>query len=262
MYHLTGVTTCCRSGRDGDGVRVLDEVGFFVEDGGALVVRGPAGPGMSTLLRILGGLERPSRGSVVLNGTDLAVVTECRLARIRAEAIGTVAGGGGAGAAPSVPAGLSPGLTARQNVAGALVPLRLRPADRRELAGEALAEVGLGDRSEAYPGELDEGARRRVALARALVKRPAVLLADRPTDGLAGDARAGMAELFARLWSERRVSCIVATEDEALVRRAPRLVTLSQGRVTAAPRRRRQPATAAGGPDAGAVEGRDDHGEV
>ncbi|MFF8311572.1 ATP-binding cassette domain-containing protein [Streptomyces lydicus] len=260
MYHLTGVTTCCRSGRDGGVVRVLDEVGFFVEDGGALVVRGPAGPGMSTLLRILGGLERPTRGSVVLNGTDLAVVTECRLARIRAEAIGTVVGSG-AGAARSAPAGLSPGLTARQNVAGALIPLRLRPADRRELAGEALAEVGLGDRFEAYPGELDEGARRRVALARALVKRPAVLLADRPTDGLTGDARSGMAELFVRLWSERRVSCIVATEDEALVRPAPRLVTLSQGRVTAAARQRRQPATAGGGPDARAVEGRDDHGE-
>ncbi|MFH8681934.1 ATP-binding cassette domain-containing protein [Streptomyces lydicus] len=262
MYHLTGVTTCCRSGRDGGVVRVLDEVGLFVEDGGALVVRGPAGPGMSTLLRILGGLERPTRGSVVLNGTDLAVVTECRLARIRAEAIGTVAGGGRAGTAPPVPAGLSPGLTARQNVAGALTPLRLRPADRRELAGEALAEVGLGDRFEAYPAELDEGARRRVALARALVKRPAVLLADRPTDGLDEDARAGMVELFARLWSERRVSCIVATEDEALVRPAPRLVTLSRGRLTAAVRRRRQPATAAGGPEAGTVEGRDDHGEV
>ncbi|REK91766.1 ATP-binding cassette domain-containing protein [Streptomyces inhibens] len=224
MYHLTGVTKCYRSGRqEEDVVRALDGVGLYVEDGGGLAVQGPAGAGKSTLLRILGGLERPTRGSVELDGTDLATVTECRLARIRAESIGTVLGEDE----------LAPGLTARQNVAGALVPLRLRPADCWELAGEALAEVGLSDQQGLFPRELDEGARRRVALARALVKRPTVLLADQPTAGLDADAREGVADLFARLWSERRLSCIVATEDEALARRAPRRATLSAGRVTA-----------------------------
>ncbi|MFF4607234.1 ABC transporter ATP-binding protein [Streptomyces sp. NPDC001339] len=254
MYHLTGVTKYYRNGRDRDVVRALDGVGLYVEEGGGLVVRGPAGSGTSTLLRVLGGLERPSGGTVVLNGTDLATVTECRLSRIRAESIGMVHGGGRPGRA-GLPgyAALWPGLTAQQNVASVLVPLRLRPADCRELAATALADVGLGHRLERLPGELDAGERRRVALARALVKRPAVLLADRPTAGLTAAARAEIIELFERLWGERRLSCVVATEDEALVRRAPRLATLSAGRITSVVRqvRRERPfgtPTAAAGP--------------
>ncbi|MFI9051526.1 ABC transporter ATP-binding protein [Streptomyces sp. NPDC053427] len=232
MYHLTGVTKCYRSG--GGVVRALDGIGLCVEDGGALVVQGAAGSGKSTLLRILGGLERPTRGSVELDGTDLATLTECRLARIRTESIGTVPSGGG----------LTPGFTARQNVAGALLPLRLRPADRWELAGEALREVGMDKQLDVAAEELAAGARQRVALARALVKRPTVLLADRPTAGLDAAARAEIAELFVRVWGERRLTCVVATEDAALVGRAPRLATLSEGRVAAMAR---YPSAAAGG---------------
>ncbi|MFE0192881.1 ABC transporter ATP-binding protein [Streptomyces sp. NPDC059008] len=251
MYHLTGVTKCYRSARDGEVVRALDGVGLFVEDGDGLVVRGPAGAGKSTLLRILGGLERPTRGSVVLNGTDLAMVTECRLARIRAESVGTVLGTGG---------DLPPGLTVRQSVAGALVPLGLRPADCRELADQALAEVGItGEQLTWLTQELDAGSQRLVALARALVKRPSVLLADQPTAGLPAGARAGVVAVFARLWSERRLSCVVATEDEALARHAPRLATLSRGRVTALERRRGAgPAVPSGRPATRPVQGRHD----
>ncbi|MGW9430199.1 ATP-binding cassette domain-containing protein [Streptomyces decoyicus] len=223
MYHLSGLTKCYPDGREGAVVRALDEVELFVEEGGALVVQGAAGAGKSTLLRILGGLERPTRGRVELDGTDLATAAESRLARIRAESIGWVSG-------DALP---DPGLTVRQSVAGALVPLRLHPADCWELAGEALEDVGMGGQLDLLSGGLDAGARRRVALARALVKRPTVLLADEPTAGLAADARDAMTDFFARLWSERRLSCIVATEDEDLVRRAPRLATLSRGRVTA-----------------------------
>ncbi|GAU65691.1 putative ABC transporter ATP-binding protein [Streptomyces sp. NBRC 110611] len=251
MYHLTGVTKDYRKGRDGGVVRVLDGVGLHVEDGGGLVVQGPAGSGTSALLRILGGLERPSGGSVVLNGTDLATVTECRLARIRVESIGMVHGGGPTGHA-GLPgyAALWPGLTAQQNVASVLVSLRLRPDDCRELAAAALEEVGLGHRLGRLPGELDAGERRRVALARALVKRPAVLLADRPTAGLTAAARAQIIELFERLWGERRLSCVVATEDAALARRAPRLATLAAGRITSVVRQARPfgTPTAAPGP--------------
>ncbi|MFJ9412640.1 ABC transporter ATP-binding protein [Streptomyces sp. NPDC101227] len=221
MYHLTGVTKCYRSG--GDAVQALDGVALYVEDGGALVVQGAAGAGKSTLLRILGGLERPTRGSVELDGTDLATLTECRLARLRTESIGMVPSGGG----------LAPGFTARQNVAGALLPLRLRPADRWELAGEALREVGMAEQQDALAGELAAGGRQRVALARALVKRPTVLLADQPTAGLDAAARAEVAELFVRVWGERRLTCVVVTEDAALAGRAPRLATLAGGRVAA-----------------------------
>nr|WP_205379234.1 ATP-binding cassette domain-containing protein [Streptomyces sp. SID7805] len=225
VYHLTGVTKCYRRGSEL--VRALDGIGLYVEDGGTLVVRGPADSGKSTLLRILGGLERPTHGSVELDGTDLATLTESRLSRIRAESIGLVPRRGD----------LTPGLTARQNVASALVPLRLRPADRWELAGEALEEVGAGGRLDRIPAELDEVMRRRVALARALVKRPTVLLADQPTAGLDGPgARDGFADLLERLWWQGRFTWIVVTEDDALARRAPRLATMSRGTLTAAPR--------------------------
>ncbi|QHC24489.1 ATP-binding cassette domain-containing protein [Streptomyces sp. GS7] len=224
MYHLTGVTKCYRDG--GDVVRALDGIGLYVEDGGTLVLQGPPGGGRSTLLRILAGLERPTHGSVELDGTDLATVTESRLARIRTESIGLLG--------PGPDAGLVTGLTARQNVSSALVPLRLHPADRWELAGDALDEVGLSGHMDFLPGELDAQARRRAALARALVKRPTALLADRPTAGLPAAARAEFTELLARLWSERRLTCVIATEDDALARRAPRRVTLARGTVTTA----------------------------
>ncbi|MFC9239967.1 ATP-binding cassette domain-containing protein [Streptomyces decoyicus] len=189
MYHLSGLTKCYPDGREGAVVRALDEVELYVEEGGALVVQGPAGAGKSTLLRILGGLERPTRGRVELDGTDLATAAESRLARIRAESIGWVSG-------DALP---DPGLTVRQSVAGALVPLRLHPADCWELAGEALEDVGMGGQLDLPSGGLDVGARRRVALARALVKRPTVLLADEPTAGLTAGAREAMTDFFERL---------------------------------------------------------------
>ncbi|MFJ5673729.1 ATP-binding cassette domain-containing protein [Streptomyces sp. NPDC093097] len=224
MYHLTGVTKHYRHG--GELVRALDGVGLHVPDGGALAVQGPPGAGTSTLLRILGGLERPTRGSVLLDGTDLATVTASRLGRIRAESIGLL--GRGVGDRPESVAGL----TVRQEVAAALAPLGLRPADRWELAGEALAEVGLTGRDALLPGRLDPYARRRAALARALVKRPAVLLADRPTEGLPPSAAADFAELLVRVWDTYRLTCVITTDDEAVAGRLGRRVVLSDGRVS------------------------------
>ncbi|WEB39423.1 ATP-binding cassette domain-containing protein [Streptomyces yunnanensis] len=228
MYHLTGVTKDYRRG--GELVRALDGVAFSVADGTALAVQGPRGAGASTLLRILGGLERPTRGSVLLDGTDLATVTASRLGRIRAESIGLIGSGDGDDPGPLA------GLTVRQGVAAALAPLRLRPADRWELAGDALAEVGLSARGDLLPGQLDRYARRRAALARALVKRPTVLLADRPTAGLPPSARAEFTELLVRVWGEYRLTCVVATDDEALAGRAARRLVLAGGRVVAAGR--------------------------
>ncbi|MFK0291265.1 ATP-binding cassette domain-containing protein [Streptomyces sp. NPDC090442] len=229
MYHLTGVTKHYPSG--GEPVRALDGVELYVPDGGALVVQGPPGAGASTLLRILGGVERPTRGRVLLDGTDLATVTASRLGRIRAESIGLL--GTGDGDHPPGPVG---GLTVRQGVAAALAPLGLRPADRWELAGEALAEVGLAGRDDLLPGQLDPYARRRAALARALVKRPTVLLADRPTDGLSPPAAAEFAELLVRVWGGYRLTCVLATDDEALAGRMGRRVVLCGGRVADARR--------------------------
>ncbi|ORT58817.1 ABC transporter ATP-binding protein [Streptomyces sp. CB03238] len=220
MYELSGVTKRYRRGKDT--VQALDGVDLIIEDGGRLVVQGPTGGGKSTLLQMLGGLDRPTEGSVVLDGTDLATLPEARLTRVRAEKIGFVFQG----------FNLVPTLTAQENVETALVPLGLRAPERRERAAEALVAVGLGERRGHLPGELSGGQQQRVAIARALVKRPAVLLADEPTGNLDESMRDEIMELLEGLWEENGLTFVMVTHDTALARRAPRLAVIRKGRVT------------------------------
>ncbi|MEV5978055.1 ATP-binding cassette domain-containing protein [Streptomyces sp. NPDC052114] len=220
MYHLSGVTK--RYLRDEGAVDALVGVDLVIGDGERILVRGPAGGGKSTLLRLLGGLDRPTRGSVLLDGTDLAALPEARLANVRAESIGFVCRS----------SGLVPALSARQNVETALVPLGLGPDARGERAAAALDSVGLRARGGRLPAELDGGEIRRVALARALVKRPKVLLADDPAGGLAGPGRAAVMELLDGLREDHGLTLVLATRDGCPGRRAARVITLQSGRVT------------------------------
>ncbi|WJY51146.1 ABC transporter ATP-binding protein [Streptomyces chengbuensis] len=220
MYELTGVTKRYQRGKDT--VRALDGVDLTIPDGGRLVIQGPTGGGKSTLLQMLGGLDRPSEGAVVLDGVDLATLPEARLTRVRAEKIGFVFQG----------FNLVPTLTAQENVETALVPLGLKAAERRERAGEALVSVGLGERRGHLPGELSGGQQQRVAIARALVKRPAVLLADEPTGNLDESMRDEIMELLEGLWEENGLTFVMVTHDSVLARRAPRVATIRKGRVT------------------------------
>ncbi|GGU31955.1 ABC transporter ATP-binding protein [Streptomyces lavendofoliae] len=220
MYQLSGVTK--RYWRGKETVQALDGVDLIIEDGGRLVIQGPTGGGKSTLLQMLGGLDRPTAGSVVLDGTDLATLPEARLTRVRAEKIGFVFQG----------FNLVPTLSAQENVETALVPLGLRAPERRERAAEALVSVGLGERRGHLPGELSGGQQQRVAIARALVKRPAVLLADEPTGNLDESMRDEIMDLLEGLWEENGLTFVMVTHDTALARRAPRLATIRRGRVT------------------------------
>ncbi|MGW2558373.1 ABC transporter ATP-binding protein [Streptomyces sp. NPDC001514] len=220
MYELTGVTKRYRRGKDT--IQALDGVDLTIEDGGRLVIQGPTGGGKSTLLQMLGGLDRPTEGSVVLDGVDLATLPEARLTRVRAEKIGFVFQG----------FNLVPTLTAQENVETALVPLGLKAAERRERAAEALESVGLGERRGHLPGELSGGQQQRVAIARALVKRPAVLLADEPTGNLDESMRDEIMELLEGLWEENGLTFVMVTHDSALAVRAPRVATIRKGRVT------------------------------
>ncbi|MGW3405392.1 ABC transporter ATP-binding protein [Streptomyces zhihengii] len=220
MYQLSGVTKGYRRGKDT--VRALDGVDLTIEDGDRLVIKGPTGGGKSTLLQMLGGLDRPTEGSVLLDGTDLATLPEARLTRVRAEKIGFVFQG----------FNLIPTLTAQENVETALVPLGLRAAERRERAADALASVGLGERLRHVPGELSGGQQQRVAIARALVKRPAVLLADEPTGNLDESMRDEVMGVLETLWQEHAFTFVMVTHDSALTKRARRVATIRAGRVT------------------------------
>ncbi|MFG2877712.1 ABC transporter ATP-binding protein [Streptomyces sp. NPDC048337] len=220
MYQLTGVTKRYQRGKEA--VDALARVDLTIEDGGRLVIQGPTGGGKSTLLQMLGALDRPTQGQVVLDGLDLATVSEARLTRVRAENIGFV----------FQSFNLIPTLTAQENVETALVPLGLKARERRERAAEALESVGLGERMGHLPGEMSGGQQQRVAIARALVKRPKVLLADEPTGNLDESMRDEVMDLLEGLWKEHGLTFVMVTHDSALAKRAPRVATIRRGRVT------------------------------
>jgi putative ABC transport system ATP-binding protein len=220
MYELRGVTKRYTRGRET--VHALDGVDLTVPDGDRLVIQGPTGGGKSTLLQMLGGLDRPSSGEVLLDGTDLAVLPEARLTRVRSESIGFV----------FQSFNLIPTLTAQENVETALVPLGVKAGERRERAAEALASVGLAERLAHLPGEMSGGQQQRVAIARALVKQPKVLLADEPTGNLDESTRDEIMDLLERRWQELGLTFVMVTHDSAIARRAPRLATIRTGRIS------------------------------
>ncbi|WP_320781355.1 ABC transporter ATP-binding protein [Streptomyces sp. CRN 30] len=220
MYVLSGVTKSYTRGKET--VRALDGVDLTIADGDRLVIQGPTGGGKSTLLQMLGGLDRPTEGSVRLDGTNLAALSEAKLTQVRSEKLGFV----------FQSFNLIPTLTAQENVETALVPLGVKTGERRERAAEALGSVGLGERLGHLPSELSGGQQQRVAIARALVKRPKVLLADEPTGNLDESTRDEIMEVLEDLWEEHGLTFVMVTHDSSIARKAPRLVTIRKGRIT------------------------------
>ncbi|WP_329137421.1 ABC transporter ATP-binding protein [Streptomyces sp. NBC_00670] len=220
MYTLSGVTK--RYTRGKDVVNALDGVDLTIGDGDRLVIQGPTGGGKSTLLQMLGGLDKPTSGSIELDGTDLARLSEAKLTKVRSENIGFV----------FQSFNLIPTLTAQENVETALVPLGVKVRERRERAAEALASVGLGERLGHLPGEMSGGQQQRVAIARALVKKPKVLLADEPTGNLDESTRDEIMDVLETLWKEHGLTFVMVTHDSSLAKKAPRLVTIRKGKIT------------------------------
>jgi putative ABC transport system ATP-binding protein len=215
MYRLCGVTKEYGHGA----VLALRGVDLELADSDWLAVRGPTGHGKSTLLQIMGGIDRPTAGTVELDGKDLGRMPETAVTRVRARSIGFV----------FQSFNLIPTLSAIENVEMALVPLGVRGTERRHRATETLSSVGLADRLNHLPAELSGGQQQRVAIARALVKEPAVLLADEPTGNLDEDTRSDIIGLLERVWRERRLTMIVVTHDSAVAARAQRIGLMREG---------------------------------
>ncbi|MET7851474.1 ABC transporter ATP-binding protein [Streptomyces avermitilis] len=220
MYELRGVSK--RYTRGKDTINALDGIDLTIGDGDRLVIQGPTGGGKSTLLQMLGGLDKPTDGSIELDGTDLARLSEAKLTKVRSENIGFV----------FQSFNLIPTLTAQENVETALVPLGVKVKDRRERAAEALKSVGLGERLGHLPAEMSGGQQQRVAIARALVKQPKVLLADEPTGNLDESMRDEIMEVLETMWKEYGLTFIMVTHDSSLAKKAPRVATIRKGKIT------------------------------
>ncbi len=217
MYTLNGVTKMYRKGRET--VTALAGVDLVLPEGEWLAIQGPTGHGKTTLLQMLGGLDRPTSGTIDFDGRHLARMREHQLTKVRATAIGFI----------FQTFNLIPTLSAQENVEAALAPLGVRAAERRARAAEALADVGLGDRRRHLPSELSGGQQQRVAIARALVKQPKVLLADEPTGNLDEDTRDEIITLLEKIWRSRGLTMVLVTHDSSIASRAERLGLMQNG---------------------------------
>ena len=218
MLQCTSLTKTYRSG-DRE-LTVLNDITFSLEPGGFAAIVGPSGSGKTTLLGLLAGLDRPTAGTVHLDGEELGSLDEDARARLRGRKIGFV----------FQSFQLIPTLTARENVQ---VPLELRGEEAAGRADELLRRVGLADRGDHYPAQLSGGEQQRVALARAFSTRPKVLFADEPTGNLDARTGAGIIDLMVELNRDLGTTLVLVTHDLELAGRARRTIRLADGRVAA-----------------------------
>jgi putative ABC transport system ATP-binding protein len=200
-------------------VEILRGITLAIDEGERVAVTGPSGSGKSSLLMVMGGLERATSGSARVLGTDLGAAGEDALARLRRARMGVV----------FQSFHLIPTMTALENVA---VPLEIAGReDAFERAARMLDAVGLGDRGGHYPAQLSGGEQQRVALARALAPGPELLLADEPTGNLDGRTGAQVTDLLFRLADEGEVTLVLVTHEAGLAERCGRQVALDSGRI-------------------------------
>jgi len=201
-------------------VTALDDISLQVSQRETVVVMGPSGSGKTTLLNLIGGLDRATRGDVTTLGLRLNDLSERALTAFRAHGIGLV----------FQDPHLLPGLSALENVVAARIPWRARRELEREARG-LLEAVGLRERMDFPPARLSGGERQRVGIARALLGKPRLLLADEPTGNLDAGTTVDVLELLAQLRADLGLTMIVATHDVTVASRADRVVSLAGGHV-------------------------------
>ncbi len=201
-------------------VRALDGISLTIDHGEFVAVVGQSGCGKSTLMNVLGCLDIPTRGTYLLDGTDVQDLSDGQLSHIRNQQIGFI----------FQQYNLIQTLTVQENVELPLIYRGIDPIDRKELALEALNRVGLADRRRHYPTQMSGGQQQRVAIARAISTHPPVIMADEPTGAL--DSRTGQQVLkFLQQLNREGSTIILITHDNGIAATAPRMVRLSDGRI-------------------------------
>jgi len=203
-------------------VHALAGVTLDIQPGEFVVMAGPSGSGKSTLLNVLGALERPTSGLIEIEGHDLSGLSQNRLSRLRRDRLGFVFQN----------YNLIPVLTAFENAEYVLMLQGVPKTKRKKIVTEILHEVGLEGMEHRFPSQLSGGQQQRVSIARALAGSPALILADEPTANLDSKTSASLMDMMAMMNEERGVTFLFATHDPALMRRAGRLIRLTDGLVS------------------------------
>lgn len=224
-------------------VQALRGVSLSIQRGEFLALYGPSGSGKTTLLNMVGCLDRPTRGTIELDGRKLHGLSRGQLAAVRRDHLGFI----------FQSYNLIPVLSAFENVEFPLLMMQtISPGERRSRVEKALVDVGLEDLMDRRPAELSGGQQQRVAVARALVKEPLLVLADEPTANLDSDTGRRLLENMLRLNEEHNVTFVFSTHDKMVMRFARRLVRLTDGAVVKD--ETRQPKTGAGSPAGGSPD--------
>ncbi len=212
----------CKSYRRGDQVlTVLDDLSLDVAQGSFLALMGPSGSGKSTLLNLIAGIDRPTKGSIEIEGLDIVNLSDSQLAAWRAENVGFI----------FQFYNLIPVLTAYENVELPLQLTNTSAAERRQQVEQALAQVGLSDRMGHRPNELSGGQQQRVAIARALITSPSLIVADEPTGDLDRVAGEEVLKMLQRLNSHQGKTILMVTHDPKAASYAGAMVHLDKGQL-------------------------------
>ena len=202
-------------------VHALTDVNLEIEEGEFTAIVGPSGCGKTTLLNMIGGLDHPTSGTVIIHNTDLSTLSSKQLINFRLHNIGFV----------FQDYSLLPVLTARENTEF-IMQLQKRPRkEYRERSTALLTEVGLADKLDSYPRKLSGGQQQRVAVARALAAKPRFVLADEPTANLDSRSTTELLDIMLLLNREEHITFIFSTHDQRVIDKARRVVTLEDGKV-------------------------------
>ena len=219
IVSLKGIDKVYTKGRET--VEVLEGIDLEIDEGDFVALMGPSGSGKTTLLNLIGGIDQPTRGSVVVGGQQLVGLSSNKLAKWRSENIGFI----------FQSYNLLPVLTAQRNVALPLLLTKLSAAQRRRRTEVALQIVGLEDRAKHKPGELSGGQQQRVAIARAIVADPAVLICDEPTGDLDRDTANEILDLLEILNKDYGKTIIMVTHDPKAASHAHHILELAKGQL-------------------------------